>query len=419
LLELIARTAKESLASTAVISKAEKYNEKDAAETFLKDMRPIRSNKKGAFLALLFDEVERISFGTASSAHWNDDRDFLHFWQAIRYGFQSTISPFSFAIVGTNPSSVEKVKIFESDNPLFGNVEKRFIPMFAPAQVDEMVDDLGAIMGVHIDAECKAKLYADFGGHPFLTRYACSYIANSSKDRPLEVDRTSYSRGVSRFAIESYSYVESIVGLLQDEYPEEFEMLRYLGVGDISSFQYLADADPRLSEHLSGYGIVSKGAEAYFFRIGVVESYFANADRPINLMTQENRLAEISAKRNELEKKLRNFVARVLRISFSPSKRIDAVLCKVAQERRERLQDQSFDNLLAEGLSPLFFDELKTVICGNWACFENALELQKPEFEYHMSVVNRYRSDAHAKHVNDHDFEKWRVSVAELLGRVV
>lgn len=381
-------------------------------------MRAIKSNKKVSFLALLFDEVERISFGTASSSHWNDDRDFLHFWQAIRYGFQSSNSPYSFLIVGTNPSAVEKIKIFESDNPLFGNVEKRFIPMFTDEQVKEMVDDLGSIMGVHIDNECKAKLYADFGGHPFLTRYACSYIANSSKDRPLEVDRTIYANGVSKFATESDAYVQSIVGLLEDEYPEEFEMLKYLGSGDLASFRFLADSDPSLVEHLLGYEIVCKGTADFFFRIGLVERYFERAQRPSGLLSPEERISEISRRRNLLERRMRHFIAQVIKVSVPKNKRVERILSRVVERRRAELTQQSFESLFDEGASPLFFDELKAIVLAEWQLFQNALEMEKTEFEYHMNVINRARSDAHAKNIDDKGFDKWRVSIGELEGRL-
>ena len=419
LLEHIAKSVKEATGSTVQLTKTHKYSEKDAADSFLRDMRAIKKNSRVEFLALLFDEVERISFGTASSSHWNEDRDFLHFWQAIRSGFQSASSPFSFLIVGTNPSAVEKVKIFESDNPLYGNVEKRFIPMFTSPQVNEMVDDLGAIMGVHIDDECKSRLHTDFGGHPFLTRYACSYISQAVQERPVEVDRTVYALGVNKFKTEANSYVDSIVGLLREEYPEEYEMLRYLGQHDTEGFSVFAESDPSLSEHLIGYGIVARGARSYFFRIGVVERYFETTAKPFYLLDQDSRLAEISTRRNALERDLRELVSQVLRVSFSPRERLEQLLSKLTAARRSAFAGRSFNDLLSSGESPLYFDELKNIILGHWEKFQNFLEMEKAEFEYHMNTINRARADAHAKDIDDQQFEKWRVSVGEISSRLL
>lgn len=418
LLEHIAVTAKKELNSNASISGTDKYNEKDAADSFLRDMRAIKKNSRVAFVALLFDEVERISFGTASSPHWNDERDFLLFWQAIRSGFQSSTSPYSFLIVGTNPSAVERIKIFESDNPLFGNVERRFIPMFTAAQVNEMVDDLGSIMGIHIDDECKARLHSDFGGHPFLTRYACSSISSATRERPAEVDRTIYSVGMDKFKTESNSYVESVVGLLRDEYPDEFEMLKSLGLKDVETFNAYADDDPALCEHLVGYGIVARGAKSFYFRIGAVERYFEAMAKPTAFLTQDQRLADISAKRNALERELRSLINQVFKISYPPKERFAHIVAKIAPVRRDAMTGKSFSELVSTGESPLYFDEVKTIILGHWDKFSNILEMEKSEFEYHMTTVNRSRSDAHAKDVDDQKFDKWRVSMAELSARM-
>ncbi len=418
LLEYIANTAKRDLNSAAKISPTAKYNEKDAAETFLRDMSLIKKRSRVEFIGILFDEIERISFGTASSEHWNNERDFLLLWQAIRYGFQSAASPFSFAIVGTNPSAVERVKIFESDNPLFGNVERRFIPMFSAIQVAEMVDSLGSIMGVRLDEDCKNRLHSDFGSHPFLTRYACSYIAAATRDRPTIVDRTIYAVGIDKFKNESASYVDSVVGLLKDEYHDEYEMLKSLGMKDYETFNSFTEDDPTLSEHLEGYGIVARGAKAFYFKIGVVERYFESLAKPTRLLSGEDRIAEISAKRNALERDLRLFIATVFRVSIGAKERAGLIFGKLSSGRKIALADLSFDQLLSTGESPLFFDEIKSIIIGYWDKFSNSLEMEKNEFEYHMNTINRARADAHAKDMTEETFDKWRVSMFELSSRL-
>ncbi|MFN0116284.1 MAG: hypothetical protein ACKVPY_16555, partial [Paracoccaceae bacterium] len=384
------------------------------SDIFLRDMRAIKNNAKLDFIAVLFDEIERISPGTASSEHWNRDRDFLLFWQSIRAGFQSSVAPFSFLIVGTNPRAVEMTTLFESDNPLFGNVEKRYIPMFTSSQVNEMVDDLGAIMGVHFNGETKAKLHADFGGHPFLTRYACSYIASSVKERPVEVDRTVYAVGAGKYLSESDSYVESVVGLLSREYPDEYEMLKLIGAGDQGAFEEFARADSTLVEHLLGYGIIERGVKEFYFRVGVVEKFFQKASRPARLLTQSEKIAELATRRAQLERGLRALILQVTRITTPKSQQSSEVLSRLVQRRRDDLAALSVDDLLSPAASPLYFDELKAIVLGSWQKFENAIQISKGEFEYHANTINRLRKDAHAKDVSEVELEKWRVSIGQL-----
>ncbi|MBI6628309.1 AAA-like domain-containing protein [Pontibaca salina] len=414
LLHHIASELKHAFSVKHKIGNVEAYGAKNAATTFLEDIRVIGKQAKKEFVAVLFDEIERIAPGTASSSHWNNERDFLLFWQSMRAAFQSSSSPIVYLIVGTNPHCIEAIKLFESDNPLYGNVEKRFIPMFTPDQISEMVADLGGIMGVEFDAESRMKLFQDFGGHPFLTRYACSFIAKSAGVRPVKVDRTLYARGVNEYTTEAESYVASVVGLLEEQYPDEHLMLEYIGQGDLASFEALAQQDQSLLEHLYGYGVLKKGIEGSYFNIGVVEQYFANKAKPVKLLSTEDRLAEISKRRNSLERKIRVHVGTVFSVHFSRAKRRVNLVSKLMERRRTDVAGVDFDSLLAEGASPLYFDELKSIILGFWDKFEHSLEMNKSEFEYHMEVVNKARYDAHAKDVQDHDFEKARVSLVEL-----
>lgn len=414
LLHYIAAKLKSDFSVKHKIGTSEAYSTKEAAATFQEDIRVLAKQAKKDFVAVLFDEIERIAPGTASSEHWNEDRDFLLFWQSMRAAFQSTSSPIVYLIVGTNPHCIERVKLFESDNPLYGNVEKRFIPMFTPDQVSEMVMDLGGIMGVEFDAESRIKLFQDFGGHPFLTRHACSFVAKAAVVRPVVVDRTLYAKGISEYTTESDSYVSSVVGLLEEQYSDEYLMLEYIGQGDLEGFDILARQDPNLLEHLYGYGVLKRGMEGSYFNIGVVERFFAKKAKPVRLLGSEDRLAEISKRRNALERKVRVHVKTVFSVHFSKAKRRENLVSKLVERRRNEIAGSDFDDLLAEGASPLYFDELKSVILGFWDKFENSLEMSKNEFEYHMTVVNKARYDAHAKDVHDHDFQKARVSLGEL-----
>lgn len=417
LLRYIAGELKSALSGRYKIGNLESYSEKEAAATFLEDIRVLAKQSRKEIVAILFDEIERVAPGTASSEHWNKDRDFLLFWQSMRAAFQSASSPLVYLIVGTNPHCIETIKLFESDNPLYGNVEKRFIPMFTPDQVSEMVIDLGGIMGVEFDAESRIKLFQDFGGHPFLTRYACSFVAKSTGVRPVSVDRTLYAKGINEYTTESDSYVASVVGLLKEQYPDEHLMLEYIGQGDMKSFSALSQHDPSLLEHLYGYGVLKRGLEGSYFNIGVVERYFAKKDRPVRLLGAEDRLAEISKRRNALERRVRAHVKTVFSIQFTKAKRREGLISKLIDRRRTEVSGFDFDGLLAEGASPLYFDEIKSIILGFWDKFENSLEMTKTEFDYHMNVVNKSRYDAHAKDIQDHDFEKARVSLAELESR--
>ena len=415
LLFYIVSSLRNDLSISGNFRKESGYEERDAADSFLADMRLIKSRARVEFIAILFDEIERISFRTASSEHWNSQRDFLLFWQAVRSGFQSNQSPYTFLIVGTNPSAVEHNVILESDNPLFGNVEKRYIPMFDEEQLNEMIDDLGSFMGVSFKQHTKSRLFEDFGGHPFLSRYACSFICRKAIKRPLQVDRTLYEEGIAAFDVESAEYISHVVDMLKETYPDEYELLKMLAQDGSDTFSELADLDVRALGHIMGYGVIDKGIKSYYFRIGLLERFFSGQQKQSNLMSKQERRDEVSRRRNNLEERLRQKIDQVFQVVFPKNQRRDKVLRKLTENRRKELSNKTFDELLSDDCSPLYFNEVRQIIDGHWQKFENAFSINKTEFDYHMDVVNRHRNlDGHAGTITDEDFEKLRMSILEL-----
>jgi hypothetical protein len=56
------------------------------------------------------------------------------------------------------------------------------------------------------------------------------------------------------FEGESAAYVEMILSVLRESYPDEYDMARYLSLGDINNFNVLSSYSPLLTNHLIGYG---------------------------------------------------------------------------------------------------------------------------------------------------------------------
>ncbi len=415
LLYYIANQIREHYGVSANLRGQDKYTEVDAADSFFGDILTLKGKMKVEKIALLFDEFERIAFGTASSSHWNEDEDFLSLWQALRYGFQSENSPFTYLLVGTNPKAIEESKIRGSDNPLFGNIEKRYIPMFDLKTVEEMVSDLGRVMGLSFSEDVFGRLYEDFGGHPFLTRHACSYISLVSKDRPLQIDRTIYDKGKANFLKDSNTYVDSVVELLREQYPLEFELLKLLAEGKYDDFSYFAHSDPKMVQHVIGYGIVESGKAAHYFRVGAIKRYFESLEKSPAVMTQEARREEIGRRMNDLESGLRRTIRTVFFVAYHPNERKQKLLSKVSDERRGKFSNYSFEDLLSDETCPLFLSELCEAIRANWEKFENLLQMKKQKFEHlseELNIARRFPS--HAKDMSEHDFDKARVALTEV-----
>ena len=124
------------------------------------------------------------------------------------------------------------------------------------------------------------KLTEDFGGHPYLIRHACSIINSLCKeDRPVRVDKAIYEKG-KRLFIRDYShYMELIMNVLKEHYNDEYEMLKYLAIGDDETFKEFAELSSLYTNHLIGYGIIEESRGNYSFRIEAIQEYLVEKQK--------------------------------------------------------------------------------------------------------------------------------------------
>lgn len=360
LLEKLVKLYHKEKESRLKITTEGRYNEKNAADSFEEDILKIYQSKKRHGTLFIFDEIERITPNTASSPHWSEEEDFVYFWQTLRGFYQKHPEVFCYMLVGTNPGCIETPHIKDHDNPIYASMPSQYVPLFDVNQVSEMVCKLGSYMGLRFDSLIAAKLKEDFGGHPFLIRQVCSHIHKlASSNRPTDVDITLYRKAKEKFSLDSHGYLDMMLKVLVDWYPDEYEMIKFLANNDLESFSSLAESDPALVRHLIGYGVVKKGVSGYYFNIDNLSELLRNKHKKQNLtMTSEEKVQEISARRNSFEKKLRSVIRNTLIISKGKRKAYESVTSAISSTRREGLSGHDLDNLLSKDSSPLFFLEL-------------------------------------------------------------
>jgi hypothetical protein len=294
----------------------EKYAELDATDAFITDMKRLMKHLKRPIF-VVFDEVERIAFKTGSSRHWEDGSDFLLFWQAIRSSFQKKDKAFTVLMVGTNARFVEEPLIGSQDNPIFNSVRVDYIQPFSVNDTKDMMSRLGQYMGLHFDEGIYSRINDDLGGHPYLIRHLCSLINRDAKAaRPLQVDRSMYETARKTFAERNIAYTDQVLKSLQSDYPDEMSMLIALAHDDHETFNVYAD-DWNYTNHLQGYGIVSRGANGFYFRNEIIKQHVLRLHRHGKKnMTPEEIAREIAERRRILERKLRRSLSKALRFKF-------------------------------------------------------------------------------------------------------
>lgn len=409
--ELLGKLAEELIKTTGFRpprSLTPPYNEENASQRFQDlisyALNALQENQQR--ILLIVDEIEHIlpELGPDQASHWN--HDFLPFWKTIR-AIQTTNRSMSILIVGVNASAVERASIDRQDNPLFSLVGIRYMPSFNRAEVREMVRTIGRPMGMRFDEDVYDYLTTRYGGHPTLTRLACSWhhkrAIELNTQRPFKLSVDDFNNTQEACELTLISHVNHILEVLRQWYDLEYEMLQMLAQGNVTDFMEFASEDPQLKHHLDQYGLLEWHDGIPSLRIAVIGRFLRNERRLVASKSQGAKetewagmVAEISRLRNALEPKLRRYIKRTLKAHLGSERWIDPVLNSVPSPRRDKLQGVDRDEILSD---KLFLLDLVQIIEGNWDKYFKPLEprLNKLQFSTLARYINDHRADAHAK----------------------
>ncbi|EMY0615724.1 ATP-binding protein [Serratia marcescens] len=395
-----------------------RYSEMNAAESFEEDILKIYASKKRQPTLFIFDEIERITPHTASSSHWRNESDFIYFWQTMRGFYQKHPQVFNYMLVGTNPSCIESSNLLGHENPIFSSIHSQYVPNFTLEQVKVMVTTLGNYTGLKFDDMICAKLAEDFGGHPFLIRQICSIInSKAGSIRPIIIDKHLYNLCKEEFFDSHAEYLNMMIDVLREWYQDEYDMLNFLAEGDYNSFLEFAKNNPNYTRHLTGYGLIQKGqSDGYSFNLEVISEHLSKTRKYKRLnLTEEEKVNEISERRNRIEKKLRVIIRNTLKSKFGKTKSFESVLAAIPSNRRDSLSNNTTNTILDKDSSPLFFLDLKSIINKHWELFENIFTCEKSKFILMLDELNNIaRPDAHAKNISNDDFQQSRLYLSKI-----
>ncbi|WP_339009265.1 hypothetical protein [Aeromonas popoffii] len=202
-----------------------------------------------------------------------------------------------------------------------------------------------------------------------------------------------------------------MIQVLSEWYPDEYDMLCMLAQGDISTFNSFANEHVSQTLHLEGYGLIQSSDSGFFFNLEEVSELLRKKHKheKINL-TDEEKVQEVSLRRNRIEKGLRILIRNSLKISMGTQKAKAAIIASVPEARRTHLQNLDISDLLDRDSSPLFFLELINILKRTWENFSNIFEMEKTKLIVMLEDINNFgRPDAHAKSISSDDFQQLRI----------
>lgn len=118
--------------------------------------------------------------------------------------------------------------------------------------------------------------------------------------------------------------------------------------------------------------LFSKRWRCFNGKLGIVEPELAHKYDRTHL-SPEQQVAEISERRNNLERTLRQIIRNQLKATLGRKSASQKVLSALPESRRNALVGSDIDQLLGTGDSPLYFLDLVNITAENGNCLKISL----------------------------------------------
>jgi hypothetical protein len=380
-------------------------------------------------LLIVFDEVDYITPDSPTSPHWKGE--FNEFWREFRALVQESKRhdlSLSVLVSGVSSRSFRAAEINGVENSVLHFVPEDYLTPFAEAAADAMINALAKRCGLTLPRDARGILAQTSAYLPYWMRMAGSYVHRhvEVEGRPVEIDARKISQLCEEFAETEGAEISRVAlqNLKRVDKPM-FDLLVRVAGGET--------VDSRQARPLIKYGLVKERAGAITVdsimvrrgldllrsqeaHPGVDEAGEVTASRKgLELDEGEwaEELASINRRRNILERKAREFVRVVLKMTLPAGKDwVGVVNNALSSRRREECAGLAPDALM----SKLYWIELSAIIGREWVHFERFFQ-DKKRLQNAFTLLNE-RPDAHAKDVDLADVALQRKELTWLEERI-
>ncbi|MFG1940326.1 ATP-binding protein [Micromonospora tulbaghiae] len=385
------------------------------------------STRSGSSLLIILDEIDYITPDSPTSPHWQIE--FNEFWREFRALVQEAKRHdfnLSLLVSGVSSQRFRVAEIQGVENSVLHFVPEDYLSPFEPGAADAMLKALSRRCGLQLTSEGRAIVSSTAAYMPYWIRMVGSYVHRhvGIDGRPVELDTDVLRELCYEFAATEGAEIARVA--LQNLRRVDKPMFEVLLECARSGSYPLGQARPLLR-----YGLVrQRGNEIIvdsdMVRKGLLlleQADEASTDisgravhrRSLDLDESEwaEELASIGRRRNLLERKAREFIRVVLKMSL-PADRpwTAAVTAALDARRREECAGLTPDALM----SKLYWIELSSIISREWSIFQRFFQ-DKRRLQTAFQLLNE-RPDAHAKDIDLADVALQRKELTWLEERI-
>lgn len=387
----------------------ENYTE-NPPRCFVNDVKQFCLNSQIFVIAI--DEIELVTYNTASATEWQTLEAYKGFWSALRD------SGCILLICGVNSSINEKNIITfgddSIDNPMYGRIincaeaHKTYLPAFTDVQTKDMINTLGGYSGIAF-----SNVYTDinraFGGQPYAIRQFCAYVYTHVKsfrkhetDYEVSLPTIKYLLQQFNTSNNGYSICETTLQHIH-YYKEEYSTLARFAHSP-ERYNKIEANEIQCIDHLIKYGLIEYDYQTGYtlFKIDSIKEHICkNIQKDPLLMENDERRRYVQDYVSDLEVKLKSHILTYYR-AVGQENRLPQTLRDFFNANP--IQSPMFDKntsalkvLLDHKKFILHFSTLRKIYDRHWSTLGQIFQsngIDRASFNSYMRDLNAGRSDA-------------------------
>lgn len=402
------------------LNSTEEDYQKRAVSCFVEDIKLYTKNEKTFVIGI--DEIELITYNSATSETWKSLDSYKGFWSALRDCGCALV------ICGVN-STINEISNIEfngetCDNPMYERIHncadstKTYLPAFTDEQTKQMINTLGGYSNIAFD-NVYADINREFGGQPYAIRQFCSFMFNEERNNRnlgevYQFERATFKNLKTAFnnSTKGRELYRTMLQHIGKYYKDEYNML--IKITDSPEiFGKVNEKDIPLLDHLEKYGLVEYDRKSKYvaFKIESVQEYIKSlvTKDPLN-MTNEERMDYLANKSGECEGKLKQYILN--RYTYGDPEHGRSILKNNLRIKNGCIPTPNPDSCRLVDFFDhdkyiMYFSGIRDIILADWNTFKDDFRkagLDKNKFSTYMNDLNLGRTDG--DHHNNIDNKK-------------
>ena len=392
-----------------VESSRQEYEERGVA-SFIDNVK-LYTHSETVVIAI--DEIELITYNTATSQMWKSLESYKGFWSALR----ECGCPLVVCGVNSTINEVSNISFNDEqcDNPMYGRITdcsvsaKTYLPAFTDEQTKTMINTLGMYSNIAF-TNVYHQINDAFGGQPWAIRQFCSYVFKEVKDKRTppqvyEVTKPTCENLLKQFknTAPGITLCKTILQHLRI-YQAEYAMLKNIALSPEKYNSFFGN-DVILIEHLQKYGLIEYDPDTGYvtFKIDIIRDYICKTElkKPEDMDNNERRRF-VQDGIAQCEKKLKRFLIGYYQ--YAKSVQAGRALffdekgkCILKAHKGVDVDSCKFEDFFDHQKFDFYFSKLKQLISNNWDEIGPQFESQgisKEKFMACMEDLNAGRTDA-------------------------